>query len=248
MPTTKTTKKENTAPKKVQSRAKAPVKSTAVKTSASPTTPVKNKMTVADLRKKVMDPKNRKSLLLAIGIILLAVIIYFAKGLFVAATVNGQPISRLAIIRDLENQSGKMAIESAITRALVFQEAQKKNITATQKEINDEIEKIKKQFTTQGQNFDDLLAAQGLTREKFENEVKIQIMVTKILGDKAKVTDKEFNDFLEKNKDLFAEEKDVETAKKGYRQQMEQQKLSQKYQEWMAELKKKAKINYFVGY
>lgn len=245
MATTKTTKKESASPKKAPLRAKTVSSKTS---SSSISTVKKNKMTVADLKKKVTDPKNRRSLLLALGIIVLAVVIYLAKGLFIAATVNGQPISRLTIIKDLEVQSGRVALDSAITRALVFQEAAKKKIDVTKKDIDAEIAKISKQFTTQGQNLDQLLAAQGLSREKFEGEVKIQILVTKILGDQAKVTEKEFNDFMAKNQDLIKDEKDQNAAKATLRQQMEQQKLAQKYQEWIANIKKNAKVNYFVNY
>lgn len=208
----------------------------------------KKTTTVSDLRNKVLDPKNRRSLVIAIIVILIAAIVFFGKGLFIAATVNGQPVSRIAIIRDLEAQSGKATLDSIITRTLVFQEANKKNITVSDKDIDNEISKIQKQFQAQGQNLDALLATQGLSKEKFRDEVRVQLLVTKILGDQAKVTDKEFADFLVKNQDLINNEKDQEAAKKSLRQQMEQQKLAQKYQEWIANVKKNAKINYFVNY
>lgn len=250
MATTKTAKRTtSSAPKKAT---KAPAK----KAVASPksTTPAivpakkKSSLTAADLQKKVMDPKNRRSLLLALAVIGLALIVFFGRGLLIAATVNGQPISRLSIIRDLEQQSGKASLDAVVTRALVFQEANKKKVSATEKDIDSEIGKIRKQFQQQGQNLDQLLLTQGLSQEKFRQEVKIQLLVTKILGDQAKVSDKEFEDFLSKNKDLVASEANQATAKAALRSQMEQQKLAQKYQEWIATVKKNAKINYLVNY
>ncbi len=249
MATTKTAKKTLVKSSKVTTK-KAPAKVFRARTSVSSmkVAPQKKSATVTDLRNKVLDPKNRRSLILAIVVIVLALVVFFGKSLVVAATVNGQPISRLAIIKDLETQSGKATLDSVITRTLVYQEASKKNISVTEKDIDNEVSKIQKQFQAQGQNLDALLATQGLTKERFRDEVKVQLLVTKILGDQAKVTDKEFNDFLEKNKDLVANEKDQEAAKKSLRQQMEQQKLAQKYQEWIANVKKNAKINYFVNY
>ncbi len=257
MPTTKTAKKATTtAPKKTTKPAPktpakkaAPVKAATSTKAAMVESPAKKPaMTGADLQKKVMDPKNRRSLLLALGVIGLALIIFFGRGLLIAATVNGQPISRLSIIKDLEQQSGKAALDAVITRALVFQEANKKKVTASDQDINNEIAKIKKQFEAQGQNLDQLLLTQGLSQEKFKEEVKVQILVQKILGDKAKVSDKEFDDFLSKNKELIENEKDQTTAKAALRTQMGQQKLAQKYQEWIATVKKNAKINYLVNY
>jgi parvulin-like peptidyl-prolyl isomerase len=250
MATTKTAKKVAPASKKTTVKKKSTAKVTRGKNTVSSmkVAPQKKGTTVSDLRNKVLDPKNRRSLILAIIVIVLAVAVFFGKSLVIAATVNGQPISRLAIIKDLETQSGKATLDSIITRTLVYQEANKKNISVTEKDIDGEVSKIQKQFQAQGQNLDALLATQGLTRERFRDEVKVQLLVTKILGDQAKVTDKEFSDFLEKNKDLIANEKDQEAAKKSLRQQMEKQKLAQKYQEWIAKVKKNAKINYFVNY
>lgn len=236
MATTKTAKKTTTVSKKTPAKV------------AKPTKAASSSFSVSDLQKKVLDPKNRRSLILAIIVIVLVLAIYLGKSLFVAALVNGQPVSRLAIIHDLETQSGKAALDAVITRMLVFQEAQKKNITASEKDIDAEIAKIRSQFQAQGQNLDQLLATQGLTKEKFRDEVKVQILVTKILGNQVKVTDKEFNDFLSKNQDLLANEKDQNAAKTSLRQQMEQQKLAQKYQEWIATVKKNAKVTTFVNY
>ncbi len=240
MATTKTAKRTITVTKKTT--AKLPAKVT------KPTKAAGFSFSVSDLQKKVLDPKNRRSLILAIIVIVLVLAIYIGKSLFVAALVNGQPVSRLAIIHDLEKQSGKAALDAVITRMLVFQEAQKKNITASEKDIDAEISRIRSQFQAQGQNLDQLLATQGLTKEKFRDEVKVQILVTKILGNQVKVTDKEFNDFLDKNKDLLANEKDQNVAKTSLRQQMEQQKLAQKYQEWIVTVKKNAKVTTFVNY
>lgn len=245
MATTKTVKKAPAASKKTSVKSQ-----TKRKDASSVSAKMKNpgNTTVSDLQKNVMDPKNRRSLLLALIIIILIAVIYFGKGLVVAALVNGQPISRISIIRDLEAQSGKAALDAIITRTLVFQEARKKNITVTDKDIDNEVAKIKKQFQEQGQNLDQLLATQGLTNVKFRDEVKVQLLVTKLLGDQVKVTDKEFEEFLAKNQDLVSGQKDQAAAKASLRAQMEQQKLAQKYQEWIANVKKDAKINLFVNY
>lgn len=248
MATTKTAKKAPAKSSKTTEKKSAAKVTRGRSNVSSMKVSAKKSTTVSDLRNKVLDSKNRRSLILAIIVILIAAIVFFGKGLFIAATVNGQPVSRLAIIRDLEAQSGKATLDSIITRTLVIQEANKKNITVSEKDIDNEISKIQKQFQAQGQNLDALLATQGLSKEKFRDEVRVQLLVTKILGDQAKVTDKEFADFLVKNQDLISNEKDQEAAKKSLRQQMEQQKLAQKYQEWIANIKKNAKINYFVNY
>jgi parvulin-like peptidyl-prolyl isomerase len=221
---------------------------TAKKTAAARKTVSKASVIKTTDRSSATIAKNNKTFLIIGIVVVLAVIAFLGKGLFIAAMVNGQPISRLSIISELEKQSGKAALDKAITRSLVFQEAAKKHVSATNDEITKEIARIDKQFKSQGQNLDQLLTAQGISKSEFNEDIKVQIVVQKILGDKVKVSEKEFSDFLDKNKDLIANEKDQETAKINLKLQLEQQKLAQKYQEWIAALKKDAKIQHFLGY
>lgn len=203
---------------------------------------------IKNLKKNLTDPKNRKNLFIAGGIFIVLVLLYLGRGFLVAATVNGQPVSRIAVISELEKQSGQVVLENLITKMLVMQEAKKNNVNVTEEDVNKEIDKISKQFKEQGQDLNELLRAQGLSQEKFKDEVKIQLLVTKLLGDKAKVSDKEFEEFMTRNPGLIQEEENQEKARETLRTQLEQQKLAQKYQEWMMKLKKEAKINYFVNY
>lgn len=243
MASTKTAKKSSSkaVPAKSKSTSKS-VKQASVRSRFS------SPVTISSVRNSIKDPKNRRTLILAGVLLGLGALLIAGRSLFVAATVNGQPVSRFAVISELEKQSGRAILDSMITRTLVFQEADKKKLSVGDQEIDAEIGRIRKQFQDQGQNLDQLLQAQGLSQEKFREEVRVQVIVTKILGDQAKVSDKEFNEFLAKNQDLLENEEDKETATKNLRMQMEQQKLAQKYQEWIANVKKNAKINYLVSY
>src|SRR5258706_15504399 len=73
--------------------------------------------------------KTRKAyLILAAVIVALGILLYTGRGLFVAAVVNGQPISRLSIIQESEKQSGKQALETIVRNTLIEQEAHKANV------------------------------------------------------------------------------------------------------------------------
>ncbi len=238
MATTRTTKK-------VSKKASSP--KTVAKQSSSQVAKMP-KVTLSDLQKKVMDPSNRRSLILAIIVIALGIAAFLAKSYFVAALVNGQPISRLAVISELEKKGGKETLEVFITRALVVQEASKRKITASDKDVDAVIAQLRKDFQAQGQNLDQYLASTGYSQAKFREDMKIQALVIKILGNDAKLTDKEFNDFLAKNQDLIKDNPDQAKAKEQLRGQMEQQKLQQKSQEWLTGVRKNAKIQYLVNY
>lgn len=76
----------------------------------------------------------------------------------------------------------------------------------------------------------------------------MQVYIRKILGDDVKVTDEEVAKFIEDNKDLLPEDEDPATTKENAKIQLEQQKLTQKYQEWMTKLRAQANIMSFVDY
>lgn len=231
-------------PKTTRSK-KAPAKSASKKLKLSV---ISKNLSISSLRQKVIDRKNRKSLIIAVVIIILAVLLFFGRGLFIAATVNGQPVSRLSVINELEKQSGKAVLDYTIERMLVKQEAKNNSIGVSSEEVKKEIDRLTKQFKDEGQDLSAYISSLGYTQEQFSEQIEFKLLVTKILGDDIKVTDKEFNDFLSSNTGIIPEGADEKAAKDSLRAQLEEQKLKQKYQEWIQKIRNEAKINFFVDY
>lgn len=201
--------------------------------------------------KKVLLPKvpavklpkftfNRKTILTAVTILIVVAILYFLKGLFIAALVNGSPISRLSVVQELEKSNGSSVLDSLVTKELIRQEARKKGINVTRDEINSEISKIEGTIKAQGQTLDEALAAQGWTKKDLEDQIVTQKIVEKLLADKVLVTDQEVDDYVKANKST--EPRDT------IKEQLRQQKLFEAYQAWIQGLMAQAKINYFVKY
>lgn len=160
-------------------------------------TPVEN----TTLTNRLKQPK----IFIPLIVIILIVLAFVFKGVFVAALVNGQPISRLSLIKELEKQGGKQTLASLINQTLILQEAKKKNINISEKEVNEEVKKIEEDLKKQGQNLDTALLTQGMTRGDLIAQLKIRKLVEKLLADQIKVTDKEVADYVEKNKETFPE-------------------------------------------
>lgn len=198
--------------------------------------------------KKPSVRMKRSYMLGVLGIIILLGLLYLLRGWFVVAIVNGQPISRMSVIRDLEKQSGKQILNSHITRALIFQEARKQNITISDDEVNTEMKKYDENFKKQGQSLDQVLTLQGMTRKDLEDQIKIQKMIEKMLGKDVKIADKEIDDYIEKNKESLPENAKPEELRANVKQQLFQQKLNEKVRVWIEDLQKKAQIMYFVQY
>lgn len=196
--------------------------------------------------KKNFIQKNRVTVFL--GILALALVLYYYRSLFIAASVNGKPISRMRIINELERRNGAQVIDSFITETLIFQEASKAGIKVTQDDVNAEITQIEQSLSEQGQTLDDILAFQGLSRSDFEGQVRLQVAVEKLLADRIQVTDEEIDNYIEENGDFLPESSEGVDRREVARQQLEQQKLSQEFQTWMQEVRENSNINYFVDY
>jgi foldase protein PrsA len=181
-------------------------------------------------------------------IVFLAAVVFLLKGFFVAALVNGQPITRLSLIAELEKQGGKQTLASLVNQTLILQEAKKKNIEVSQEEIDTQAKQIEDSLKQQGQDLNTALAMQGLTKKDFMMQLKLRSLVEKLLADKIEVTDKEVAEYIEKNQETLPENLKEDEIKKGVREQLKQQKLASKSQEWLTNLQKNAKINYFVNY
>lgn len=192
--------------------------------------------------------KNRPKISLLLIILVILGLLYYFKSLFVVAIVNGEPISRLVLIKELEKQGGKQTLESLISKALILQEAKKQNAIISKAEIDQEVKKIEKDVQSQGQTLDQILAVRGMSKNDLVEQVRIQKLIEKILAKDIKVTDKEVDEYIEGNKITPPEGQRIDDVKAQIKEQLRQQKLEESFQTWIENLKKNAKINYFLNY
>lgn len=202
----------------------------------------------APLKAFFSKTKNKKLVTLLAIIFLTGGVLYRFRSQFIVAVVNGRPISRLTLIRELEKQAGASALDSLITKTLILQEAGKQNITISDDEVNEEIKRIEENLAKQGQDLNQLLSLQGGSQSELREQIRMQKMIEKIVGKDVEVADEEVNDYLEKNKDSLPEDMDMEEIKASVRRQLEQQKLTEKVQLWLKSLRDAAKINYLLKF
>ncbi len=180
-------------------------------------------------------------------LIILGALAYVYKGLFIAATIDGSPISRLTIIKKLEKASGKSLLESLIVEKLIQNEANAKKIVVSNDEIDAEFKKIEGQVSMQGGTLDEALSKQGMTRNDLKKQIILNKEIEKLLGDKINVTDEEIGQYIKDNKISIPNGQEAairDQIKDGLRNQ----KLNAQAQSLIAQLKSKAKIQYFVNY
>ncbi len=189
-----------------------------------------------------------KYLVLPSVIVAVVILLGIFRGQFVVANVNGEQISRIELIRALEKTEGKRILDSLVIQTLITQEAKKQNVSATGENIQGEIAKIEKNISDQGQKLDDLLAVQNLTRKQLEEQIIIQILLQKMVGENIQVTDIEVDDYIEKNKESLLEDANMDKLKIDTKEQLKQQKINGKIQELIQKLQKEAKIDYLLKF
>ncbi len=148
------------------------------------------------------------------------------------ATVNGEPILKSEFdrrVKSVTDQFGSIftgdegkeklkdfkenVLDQLINEKLLLQEAKKKKIHVTEKEIEDGIAEVKSRFKTEDE-FKEELKKQNLTERGFKSHIKEQIMVIKLidLEVKSKIespSESELKKFYEENRDKMVEPEQV---------------------------------------
>ena len=180
--------------------------------------------------------------------LLVGSILFYFKGMFVVALVNGKPITRLSVIKELERQSGKQAIDSLITQSLVQAALKKAGISVTQEEIAARAKEIEQSLSAQGKTLKDFFAAQGINEQEFSRQVALQKGVEKFLADKTAVSDEEVEKYMKDNKISPPKGVTPDEAKKQLKDDLQRQKFQAEVSKWISELKAEATVRYFVTY
>ena len=196
---------------------------------------------------KVRKP-SKKGVLLTLLVVSVLALFYFCKSLVFAVWVGKRPISRFTVIRELEKQGGKQVLTNLIEESLILQEADKNNIKVGVDEVNNEIVKIEALIKSQGLSLDEALNLRNQTRNDLVDQVRIQKIVEKLLSPKITVTDEEVKAYFDKNKAVYGSGANYDKLKDQIKSQIIQQKLADEYKNWIADIKAKAKIFYFINY
>jgi len=191
---------------------------------------------------------NYKLLGIILGGVVLVYGIYAERGLVIAATVNGKPISRLAVAKETERRAGQAIMDGIINQTLIDQEAKALKITVTPQETNDDLKKLEEQLKTQGSNLDDTLKQQNLTRAAFNDILFTNKQLEKLIANRIAVTYAEVSKYLTENKDTLPKDQDPETLKPQILSFLQQQKIDTETKKLIEELRAKAKINYWVKF
>lgn len=165
------------------------------------------------------------------------------KGIFLAATVNNTPITNLELLARLNQQYRTQMINQLVNEKLIQNEAQKKGVTVSAKEIDEKITQLEGNVGGP-QALESLLSQQGQSRSSLRDQIKIQLVIEKLYADEATVSAEEVDKFIADNKDSLQATTSAEQTKEAT-EILKQQKLGKTFNEKFQELKSAAKTQIF---
>jgi foldase protein PrsA len=118
--------------------------------------------------------------------------------------VNGAAITRDELVHRLLDLStaGQDQLEEMINEKLLFAAAAKEGISVSPQELDTRLAELKQKMGEE-EAFKRNLASQELTEQGLRQKLQVKMVVEKLLGPRAKVTDQDVRDLYEKNKASF---------------------------------------------
>lgn len=187
--------------------------------------------------------KTLLTVLIVLVVVLLVILGFYKKNWFIAAMVNGKPISNFELQKKLNSQFRTQTLQQMINEKILLSEVEKNHVTVSDSEINDRIGQIEKSVGGP-EALDNLLSQQGQTRASLKDQLHLQVAVEKLYEKDATFSAEELNKFMVDNKasltatDPAAMQQEAENA-------LKQQKLSAILSEKFKELKDKAQVTIF---
>jgi len=137
----------------------------------------------------------------------------------------------------------KLALENLIARELLYQEAGKRGIKVRTKAVDEEVDKLKKQFSKENE-FNTTLGKMGLSepavRKQVERGMAVQQFIDEEFAKKARVSEDEIGSYYESHRDVFKEP--LADVKVKIRQILQNEKAAIKLPPYLKRLREKAVV------
>jgi len=192
---------------------------------------------------KAISLKSSKKLyliLLIAGVLLLAI---YKKEWFIAATVNGSPITNLELQMKLNQQFRNQLLNQLVNEKVILDEARQMNAAPSDLEIATKISELEANVGG-AEVLDTLLLQQAQTRVTLKDQIRLQLAIAKLYDKEASVSAEEVAKFLEENRENLQATESAKQEIEAF-DLLKQQKLSQIFSQKFQELREKANIKIF---
>lgn len=192
-------------------------------------------------RSQFITPRN----IVLIVILVIALLLWKFKGSFIAAMVNGQPISRWELNNQLSRKFGDQMLENLINERLILASARQKGVLVTNEDIDKKVKEIETRLAGQT-SLSEALKAQGLTTEEFRHQLEIQLSIDKMFDKEASISTTDIEDYISKNSQVYKSATDGALVRQEVTDVLKQQKISDLFEKWFTDIKKSASVKKFI--
>ncbi|MBI2086476.1 hypothetical protein HYT74_03990 [Candidatus Daviesbacteria bacterium] len=196
-----------------------------------------------NLSQGIINFKSSKKFYAVAAITALLILGIYKKSWFVAAIVNGTPITNLELQSKLNQQFRTQILNQLINEKIILEEARKGNAIPDQAEIEAKIAELEKNVGGKT-SLDGLLTQQGQNRAILKDQILIQLAITKLYEKEATVSAEDVTKFIEANKDQMRASDSASQQTEAV-DTLKQQKLSQIFSQKFQDLRQKAKTQIF---
>ena len=157
---------------------------------------------------------NKKIYLSIVGVILILLGVLFGTAFSkedVVASIEGEPITQDDLYNVMVKQTGAATLSYLIDNKIVEMEADKEDITISDKEIEEEMQN---HIDLNGgeEAFNYALEQSGVTKADVESDIVNYLKIVKLLESEIDITDEEIKANFDENKESFNEEEQVEAS------------------------------------
>lgn len=183
-----------------------------------------------------------------IGLIVLSVIfvalLSVNRGWLVAAVVNGKPIFSWELNNSLRDRYGEQTLEGLIGEQLIESEARSQGVVVTETEVDAKQQEV---LSSLGENvnLEEFLQFQGMTIADFRHQLRVQLLVERLLTRDLTVTDEDIDEYIASNAAMLTATAPAELREEA-RQAIVNNAVSEKLQSWFSELRQKASVMKFL--
>lgn len=158
--------------------------------------------------------KKNKKLVSIIAVLILAIGVFLSLVLTkdkAIAKINGEAISKDELYDEMVEQYGAATVEQLIADKIVASEAKKEKVTISDKELNEEVDKLKETYGGE-EVFNQMLESNNTTVNALKEDIKNYLTIRKLLEPQIEITNEEMQTYFDENKDSFGEAEQVKAS------------------------------------
>ena len=188
--------------------------------------------------------KLRRFVYLFLTVLVFGFLFYRFRDRFIAGMVNGEPIFRFQLSQRLNSQYGRTVLQDLIVEKLIYQEAKTRKISLSPEEFSSAIEKLEKQLG-EGTKIESVLALQGIDKTTFEQQLRLQLLVRKIMESRISISETEITDYIKENKAQMEATSEADLSAEAKNSLLDE-KISAEINPWINTLLEKSRISRLV--